>query len=462
MIAEPELYALTNGLVERIAGAARDAQTGRRPVLAGFTRPLATRLDPAVWFAAAAGRFAERAYFAPPGDRDAVCGLGVAAEVRRGADEPLAELSARLHDLFAGASPDAGLVALGGFAFDPARPAAAEWAGFPSGRLVVPRLLLRTGSTGSTLTVAVRVEPNADVAALALELARDVTRATSLVAPKPSAPGELTFVSDPHDFPAMVASGIAAIRASVYQKIVLARRLTADGSAEYDLAAALRRLRDRERASFVFAFGAGDATFAGATPERLVALDQRRFEIDCLAGTIGRGETPADDERLAAALFSSEKDRREHDVVVQSMRRALTDCCEEIGAAPTPRLRVGRSLQHLFTPVWGRVAAGRTILDLVERLHPTPAVGGEPRAAALAAIRALEPFDRGWYAGPVGWVDAAGDGEFAVAIRSALVRGREARLYAGCGIMADSDPQNEFDETNLKLATMMTALGLDR
>ncbi len=165
--------------------------------------------------------------------------------------------------------------------------------------------------------------------------------------------------------------------------------------------------------------------------------------------------------RLAHTLLNSAKDRTEHEVVVRSTQAALTAVCTEVIRAPgTPRVAQSQSVQHLATPLRGRLADGGCVLDLVERLHPTPAVGGFPRDVALAAIREREGIDRGWYAGAVGWVNRAGEGEFAVAIRSALLAGREATLYAGAGIVADSDPEAEYAETCLKLEPMLAALGM--
>ena len=176
-----------------------------------------------------------------------------------------------------------------------------------------------------------------------------------------------------------------------------------------------------------------------------------------LAGSIRRGRTPEEDQQLGQALQDSVKDRNEHTVVVQAMVEALYATCASLTVGPTGLLKLG-NIQHLCTPIIGPVADGQTLLDLVERLHPTPAVGGRPRVVALHWIRQHEQLDRGWYAGPVGWVDERGEGEFAVALRSALLHGDRATLFAGCGIMADSDPEREYVESSLKLKPMLTAL----
>ena len=162
---------------------------------------------------------------------------------------------------------------------------------------------------------------------------------------------------------------------------------------------------------------------------------------------------------MAARLLADPKERREHVLVVEAVRQALLPLCQELWAPPSPQVLRTPHVQHLHTPIEGRLREGTGLLEVVARLHPTPAVGGAPQKAALALIDACETFDRGWYAGPVGWLDGSGDGEFVVAIRSALLRGREAHLYAGCGILPDSDPRREEQESLLKLKAMLTALG---
>jgi isochorismate synthase len=178
-----------------------------------------------------------------------------------------------------------------------------------------------------------------------------------------------------------------------------------------------------------------------------------------MAGSIGRGATEADDEGLAAELAASEKDREEHRIVVEMLRAALAPVAERLEIAPEPSVVRLRHIQHLSTIVDGRVPEPGALLELVERLHPTPAVGGAPRDLALELIEEQEGLDRGWYAGPVGWIDRRGDGEFVVAIRSGVVEGRSASLFAGCGIVADSDPGREWEESSIKLRALASALG---
>jgi len=249
------------------------------------------------------------------------------------------------------------------------------------------------------------------------------------------------------------------LREGDLKKVVLARQLNVRGQRRFDPARVLGRLRADYADCFGFAVALGDRCFLGATPERLVRLRQHSVRATCLAGSIARGTTPEQDRRLGEELLASAKDRAEHAFVVDAICAALDEVCGgKVSAGPLSLMKL-RNVQHLFTPIVGRVANGRSVLDLVDRLHPTPAVGGSPRPAAIEKIRQFEGLDRGWYAAPIGWMDARGDGEFAVGIRSALLRGSQATLFAGCGIVAGSDPEREYAESCLKLRPMLSVLG---
>jgi isochorismate synthase len=263
---------------------------------------------------------------------------------------------------------------------------------------------------------------------------------------------------DADDWRATVARAIRQIRCGLMEKVVLARavRLEADGT--LDVPAALTRLSETYPSCTIFAIARRERTFMGATPERLVRLERGQLQATCLAGSSRRGANLEEDLRLGWDLLTSEKDLGEHAVVVRVLSEALGDLCERMTAPKQPRLLTVANIHHLFTPVCGVLAEGKTLLDAVERLHPTPAVGGAPREPALRFIRECEELDRGWYAAPVGWLDREGEGEFAVALRSALVDERQATLFAGCGVVADSDPVQEYAESRVKLHAMLAAL----
>jgi isochorismate synthase len=226
---------------------------------------------------------------------------------------------------------------------------------------------------------------------------------------------------------------------------------------DLDVIAVLRHLRAAQPDCFVFGYWRGDRAFVGASPERLVRLDGQMVQASSLAGSAARGASEQEDDALAAALLTSEKDRAEHGAVRDALRAGLADLCDDVMASETPSLLTLRHVHHLHTPVSAVLRRGHSLIDVVARLHPTPAVGGTPRAAALEFIRRHEQLDRGWYAAPIGWM-GRDSGEFAVALRSAVIAGRDATLFAGCGIVAASDPDREFAESLVKLRPMQAAL----
>ncbi|MBK7897226.1 MAG: isochorismate synthase [Anaerolineaceae bacterium] len=200
--------------------------------------------------------------------------------------------------------------------------------------------------------------------------------------------------------------------------------------------------------------------FYGATPELIVGVNGRSLHTMGLAGSIGRGKTPAEDDALAQELLNSTKNQHEHALVVQSIRRRLAPLTSELTIPDEPGILQLGYIQHLFTPIQATLKQADGVLPILQTLHPTPALGGQPRELAIPLISQAEPVPRGWYGAPVGWLDHHLDGAFGVAIRSAITQDRRVWLYAGAGIVADSDPQAEWDETALKFRPMLNALGM--
>jgi menaquinone-specific isochorismate synthase len=257
-------------------------------------------------------------------------------------------------------------------------------------------------------------------------------------------------VDAPHHMRA-VATAVERIRAGHLSKVVLARDLLATADAPIDARVLLRRLADRFPSCYTFAC----AGLVGATPELLVRRMGGEVESLVLAGTIARD---AADDSLAQTLFASAKDREEHAYAADMVRDALAPLCHELTMPDEPELLRLSNVIHLATPVRGRLAEERSVLDVVAALHPTPAVGGTPTESALDLIRELETMERGRYAGPVGWIDARGDGEWGIALRCAQIEGARARLYAGGGIVAGSDPAAELAEAQSKFRAMRYAI----
>jgi menaquinone-specific isochorismate synthase len=258
------------------------------------------------------------------------------------------------------------------------------------------------------------------------------------------------------EWTAAVRRVLAAIEAGDVRKVVLAREVFLEAAAPFCRREVLDRLRRRNPSCFVYAAGG----FVGASPELLVRRRGGEVESCPMAGTVARGATPDEDERLTVGLRASTKDAEEHRLLVEAVLEALTPVCDGPLAATGAEIVRLATVSHLTTRVSGRLGEpAPSALELVGHLHPTPAVGGLPRRPALRAIAELERFDRGLYAGPVGWVGADGDGEWAVALRGAELDGSRARLVAGAGIVAGSDPDAEWAETQAKLATMLAAVG---
>ncbi|MDP1821238.1 MAG: isochorismate synthase [Acidimicrobiales bacterium] len=337
--------------------------------------------------------------------------------------------------------PGTGAVAFGALPFLDDRP----------GELVVPEVVWGAGPDGRSwvTTIGPADAPPPDVAALCW--------AATSGPPTAIGPVRVEPVRDPAWWCALVARATEAMRASDgrLSKVVLARELVAEAEAAFDRTGILRRLQAAYPDCFVFLVDG----FLGASPELLVGRSGERVHAQPMAGTAPRGGDPSSDAALAADLLSSTTYRREHQITIDMVYDTLLPWCSYLDYEAEPSIVRMANVQHLATLVEGRLSQPEpSILELVQALHPTPAVCGWPRAAAQAWIQEHEGFDRGHYAGTVGWVDARGNGTWAVAIRCAEVHGSTARLYAGNGIIADSDPDTELAETEAKLSAMLSAL----
>jgi len=259
-------------------------------------------------------------------------------------------------------------------------------------------------------------------------------------------------------FKRSVSSALEKIRSSHLSKIVLADTLDVRSSNDFNLFKSLNNLRQTQPNCYIFSLSNGKGqNFIGASPERLISINNQQLITDALAGSAPRGKTPAEDAANANRLLNSEKERHEHLLVLDFITQHLS----QLGLLPqvsAPRLRQLSNIQHLWTPISAIVPTNVHPLKIVAQLHPTPAVAGAARDVACAEIRRYESFERGLYAAPLGWIDSEGNCEFIVGIRSALIDGDRARLYAGAGIVAGSDPDKEFAEVQLKLQALLKAL----
>jgi isochorismate synthase len=361
-----------------------------------------------------------------------------------------------------GAALRAGPISVGGFAFDPMRPDEVAWFGYPDALVAVPRVMFTRSGSHLFLTVNALADVDTDIEGSVDDLAIYARRlAEEACGPAPEAAPSRLLDPGP-DARDLWSESVTAltdrIAAGSPDKAVLARRVGVESVDTFEPRAVLVRLRERFPECTVFAVRAGEACLLGATPETLITLHGDRVRADCLAGTARRGKTAEEDARIGAELLADDKERREHAIVARGIIEALRTVAGDVHAPESPSLRRVANVQHLHTPIEARTDARRHVLELVELLHPTAATAGLPKEAALCLIREQEPFSRGWYAGPIGWIDAEGGGEFAVALRSGLLREDVATLYAGCGIVRGSQPEREWDESEIKLEAMLWAL----
>ena len=344
-------------------------------------------------------------------------------------------------------------------------PEAAADAPFPPLRVFLPRWQVSRHGDGSVAVANLVLTPEAPIDLITAKVwkahgkfrAFDYRAATSRE--RPSAPERREEVGGPGHYQRAVAQGLAGIARGDYRKIVLARAQRLTTAEPFHPLGVLNHLRQRYAGCYAFSIANGRGqSFIGASPERLVRVAAGRLHTEALAGSAPRGLSASEDAGFARALLQDEKELREHRHVIESIGRRLADLGLRLEHAATPRVLGLANVQHLHTPISAALPAGVHILDLVARLHPTPAVGGTPREPAVAAIPVIEGFPRGLYAGAHGWVDHRGGGEFFVGLRSALIDGHTATAYAGAGIVAGSDPEREFAETELKFKALIEAL----
>jgi len=412
-------------------------------------------VDPFAWLGSQVGF--ERLYWRGrhADERVAMCGVSrvIAGDARPDFDRVSDEIESFLD------RPGADVRMFGGMRFDLDRPEEDGWFGFPAWRFVLPRFELhRRGDVSHCCCNLVFPEdlPLRDTL---------IQQVDDLQFPEASTPAELPIPIQRTDNPAFeqwkhqVGWALDAFSRDVVQKVVLARRVDFAFEEAPVATDILQVLQQATPSCFHFLFESEDGTFIGATPERLFFRRGREVFSEAVAGTRPRGETNDSDEAYRTSLLASEKDQREHAFVRDSIRSILETCCESISVdevATEMRLAAGR---HLLSRLSGTLKDGVSDFDLLNRLHPTPAVGGEPRELALEAIHSLEDFDRGWYAGPIGWVGRE-SAEFAVALRCGVLHENTLSLFSGAGLVAGSDPGDEWLEIEQKITDFTRILGL--
>jgi salicylate biosynthesis isochorismate synthase/menaquinone-specific isochorismate synthase len=463
------LAAATERLLERLPEAIESAGRGPGRHLVSVTVPV-EGIDPCA--AAFASRLASDRWFCweQPDRGFALAGIGAAHEASSRGGERFADVAAECRAAWAeavveepaGLPAGAGAVWTGGFAFDPEGGRSSAWSSLAPASMTLPELSLCRSGERCFLTVNVPAgagrDPEAALRGARARLGGLRDRQLPLLDPHPSSRTEIRSARPPREFERAVAEATRRIDAGAMSKVVLAREVVASAAAAHDPAAVFGAMRDLFPTCFCFCCGTPEAAFIGASPELLLRRSGASVSTVALAGSTRRSSDPAVDDHLGEQLLRSDKDRREQRIVCERIVRSLRPHSVWVQSAPEPEIAKVANIQHLATPILAQLAEPRSAIELAGLLHPTPAVGGEPWPDAAASIAELESFDRGWYAGPVGWMDATEDGEFCVALRSALLRDRDAHLYAGVGVVSGSEPAAELAETEIKLGAMLPLL----
>ncbi len=396
---------------------------------------------------------------------------GVAAEFSAGVsgdrfDDAASWVRALVRDpvLPAGAPRAPRVLCFGGFAFRSDHEPCGVWRAFPAARFQVPAFELEGEASGDAwLRARALVSGEDAVDALArLRRSAEALRAELASLAEGALPALRRVaghkvVTDRSAWERAVEESLDAIRVGAVSKVVLARTLDVDVDA--DLVLVAMRLWEANPGTHAFFFQPeAGAALVGAAPETVATLRDGVFHATAVAGSIRCGDTPREQAELAARLLASDKERHEHRIALDDMVARLATVTHQIRTDPQPHVLTLARIQHLETEIRASVPAGTGVLDLVRLLHPTAAVCGLPRDAALSFLAGAEPFHRGWYAGPVGWMDGEGNGMFAPALRSAVLHDCVWRLFAGAGIVEGSVPSLEWEETAMKFKPVLEAL----
>ncbi|WP_239254248.1 isochorismate synthase [Listeria ilorinensis] len=438
-----------------------------QPTLLSFVTTLSRDVSPKELFQKAKTHFVgERFYWQNPDKTLKMAGLGVTkqflADQTKDAYVELAERVQRLkRDTVTNATvKETGPLYFGGFSFDPERETDKEWQSFKDGLFYLPLFMITERQDAQYLTVNFPVYIDDDYSKC-----EAVCKQWEKIMNSPLPKLEIDSLAavqelEPEHFLASAREVIELIQGSKeIHKVVLSRRMGMRFTSQVDSGAILEQMLATQENSYFFVLENGSAVFFGATPERLVSLADGELHSSCVAGSAPRGESEEQDEKLGQALLKDGKNLREHHFVVEMIEATFKRFANELSLSSEPVLLKNRDIQHLYMNIHAKVHPETNLLEVVEALHPTPALGGLPQKLALAVIRMKEKNDRGFYGAPIGFIDADFEGEFAVAIRSGLIIDAMGILFAGCGIVADSVPEEELKETKIKFQPMLRVLG---
>ncbi|WP_434625255.1 isochorismate synthase [Pseudomonas sp. Z1-29] len=448
------------GLYLCIEEAHKKALETASPVLAAFSCVVAT-VDPLSLLERAQGYHDSYAFWKARDPAVCMFGWGTEVEINVQGETRFSEVQALWRSLLEHSvcRGPLGPRLVGGFRFDVDGDKDPCWRDFPDACMSLYKTLVVHAPDRDWLLCHCYVDPGADVALLVASYKKHIELLCGRE--KKLAHGSSNFAlyepANAGQWKSKARLAVEKIQCQAFTKVVLARSVQQVHDEPINPGALVRALSSNSQAH-LFAFSRGDSCFVGATPERLACVLDGNLHTHALAGTTRRDEDAAIDRRLGEMLFESSKERHEHALVVEAIREALTPLVSELEISQEPTLHCLPKVQHLNTAIRAQVKGEVSLLNIVAAMHPTPAVAGHSRQAALDYIRKHEELDRGWYAAPLGWLDADGNGDFIVGLRSALVSGVNCRLFAGCGIVSDSDPEQEYQETCLKLSGLQQAL----
>lgn len=459
LINEESLYAL-------LEKAGRRASP-RRHVLVSMAQPLKDGVDALDVFLNAFPEKGFSMFWSRPASEFSLAASGEAYVMTAGGESRFQSIKGQYSALLEQAIIEApsirgvGPLFMGGFRYDTNVKKSEFWHDFPDALLVLPRFLLTRSGTDTWLTVNTVVRHDTELELEAEAILGDMQFVIRRRIRENNQPQVFQLAQGTKaGWRNRVHTALKEIETGELVKVVLSRRKVLHARGMFSLDAALQRLCTQYPECSVFAVCTPGSAFIGASPEDLAGVQQGNLSVACLASSTARGVSEEEDARMQEQLFKSRKERAEHEVVISMIAGEMNGLCTSVTQDIEPRIIKLKNIQHLLTRFNGVLKPGLDVVDAVGRLHPTPAVAGVPTGRGLNFINDIEG-DRGWYAAPIGWLDRNGEGEFTVAIRSALVDGNRAFLYAGCGIVTGSNPEREYEETELKFEPMLSALGHD-
>lgn len=415
----------------------------------------------------------ERYYWENQNDHIAFAGAGTAVELTAWGTDRYQKIAGQVRELFDDAmmlGSDNPLTAprlFGGFSFRSDFTPDNTWSIYAPAYFILPhyQLVSIQGEMWLTINTQIPIDENPDalVDDLKTALSKKITQLKAkewdVINLRQSTLKSVTYPMSYEMWNEMITTATQRIEKNEFSKVVLSRVAELQFESQVNLLPILRYLADHYANCYRFLFEPRPHfAFYGASPEMLAGVHGRDIRTMGLAGSIGRGDTRETDDALGQELLNSQKNRHEHQIVVNKIRDRLQPLAE-LDDIPEMDLLKLSNIQHIYTPITGTLKPEQHVLSVIDVLHPTPALGGDPRDVAMDVIRELEPIPRGWYGAPVGWVDANLDGQFSVAIRSAVAQESRVWVYSGAGIVADSEPQSEWDETALKFRPMLNAHG---